>query len=62
MSALDKIQAAKTASAAMAHANTLQKNRALEAIASALEEHAAEIIAANEIDLEGNLWSAPKRH
>jgi glutamate-5-semialdehyde dehydrogenase len=52
MTATDKIRAAKAASAEMARANTLLKNRALEAIASALEANLDGIIAANAKDLQ----------
>ena len=52
MSALDKIRAAKKASAALAQANTLQKNAALEAIAAALTANTSRIIEANQKDLE----------
>lgn len=44
--------AAKRAAWALANASTAQKNRALEAIAAALEEHAQEILAANAADVE----------
>jgi len=49
--ALDKIRLAKSAASALAQATTEQKNSALEAIANLLPARAAEIIAANEIDL-----------
>ena len=49
MSALDKIRLAKQASGALAQANTLQKNAALEAIAVALEANAAAIINTNTV-------------
>ena len=52
MSALDKIRLAKQASGALAQANTLQKNAALEAIAVALEANTAAIIEANNLDIE----------
>lgn len=52
MSAIEKIRLAKAASAAMARANTLQKNAALHAIADALEKNTERIIAANEKDLD----------
>lgn len=52
MSALDKIRAAKKASAALAQSNTLQKNAALEAIAAALTANTSRIIEANQKDLE----------
>lgn len=51
MTATDKIRAAKVASAEMARANTLLKNRALDAIASELEANIDGIIAANAKDL-----------
>lgn len=52
MTALDKIRLAKHASGALAQANTLQKNAALEAIAVALEANTAAIIEANARDIE----------
>jgi glutamate-5-semialdehyde dehydrogenase len=52
VSALDKIRAAKKASAALAQSNTLQKNAALEAIAAALTANTSRIIEANQKDLE----------
>jgi len=57
MSALDKIRLAKQASGALAQANTLQKNAALEAIAVALEENTAAIIEANKLDIEAGVAS-----
>ena len=52
MTATDKIRLAKKASAALARANTLQKNAALLAIADALVANADAIVAANLVDLE----------
>lgn len=52
MTATEKIQMAKNASAFMAQANTNLKNSALIAIAKILPEHAQEIIAANNQDIE----------
>ena len=52
MTATDKIRLAKKASAAVARANTLQKNAALKAIAEHLVSHAGDIMAANQLDLE----------
>ena len=57
MSALDKIRLAKQASGALAQANTLQKNAALEAIALALEANTAAIIEANSRDIEAGVAS-----
>ena len=57
MSALDKIRLAKQASGALAQANTLQKNAALEAIAVALEANTAVIIEANNLDIEAGVAS-----
>ena len=57
MSALDKIRLAKQASGALAQANTLQKNAALEAIALALEANAEAIIEANARDIEAGVAS-----
>ncbi len=57
MSALDKIRLAKQASTALAQANTLQKNAALEAIAVALEANIAAIIEANSRDIEAGVLS-----
>ena len=57
MSALDKIRLAKQASGALAQANTLQKNAALEAIAVALEANTAAIIEANNLDIEAGVAS-----
>jgi glutamate-5-semialdehyde dehydrogenase len=57
MSALDKIRLAKQASGALAQANTLQKNAALEAIAVALEANAAAIIEANSLDIQAGVTS-----
>ena len=52
MTALDKIWAAKVASASLAQANTLKKNEALDAIARLLPARADAIITANRKDLE----------
>lgn len=52
MSALDKIWAAKVASASLTQANTLKKNEALDAIARLLPARADQIITANRRDLE----------
>ncbi len=57
MSAIDKIRLAKQASGALAQANTLQKNAALEAIAVALEANTAAIIEANKLDIEAGVAS-----
>jgi glutamate-5-semialdehyde dehydrogenase len=57
MTALDKIRLAKHASGALAQANTLQKNAALEAIAVALEANTAAIIEANSRDIEAGVSS-----
>ena len=57
MSALVKIRLAKKASGALAQANTLQKNAALEAIAVALEVNTAAIIEANNLDIEAGVAS-----
>ena len=57
MTALDKIRLAKQASGALAQANTLQKNAALEAIAVALEENTAAIIEANSRDIDAGVSS-----
>ena len=57
MSALDKIRLAKQASGALAQANTLRKNAALEAIAVALEANTAAIIEANNLDIEAGVAS-----
>jgi len=51
MSATEKIALAKKASAALARANTLQKNAALRAIAEKLVASAPQIIEANKLDL-----------
>jgi glutamate-5-semialdehyde dehydrogenase len=52
MSAIDKIKLAKAASGSLAIASTVQKDAALESIASLLIESTAEIVAANKKDLE----------
>ena len=52
MSALDKIKLAKKASGSLAIASTLQKNTALEEIAKLLVASEAEIISANQKDLD----------
>ena len=52
MSALDKIKLAKKASGSLAIASTLQKNNALEEIAKLLVASEAEIISANQKDLD----------
>jgi glutamate-5-semialdehyde dehydrogenase len=46
----ETVAAAKHASRALATATTEQKNRALEAMAAGIHAHAAEIVAANELD------------
>lgn len=51
-SAVDKIRAAKVASPNLAQASTGQKNEALTQIAALLPARAAEIIAANQLDLD----------
>jgi len=57
MSALGKIRLAKQASTALAQANTLQKNAALEAIAVALEANIAAVIEANSRDIQAGVLS-----
>jgi glutamate-5-semialdehyde dehydrogenase len=52
MSAIDKIKLAKAASGSLSIASTVQKDAALESIASLLIESTAEIVAANKKDLE----------
>lgn len=52
MSATDKIKLAKKASASLAIASTVKKDAALEAIAQLLVDSTAEIVSANEKDLE----------
>jgi glutamate-5-semialdehyde dehydrogenase len=52
MSAIDKIKLAKAASGSLSIASTVQKDAALESIASLLIESTAEIVAANRKDLE----------
>jgi glutamate-5-semialdehyde dehydrogenase len=47
------LAAAKTASVGLAQATTAQKNAALESMARMLDDNIAEIVAANELDLEG---------
>jgi len=47
----EKLEAARRASVSLATVKTEQKNAALEAIASAVVEHADRILAANELDL-----------
>jgi glutamate-5-semialdehyde dehydrogenase len=47
----EKLAAARTASLVLATANTDQKNRALEAIAAAIESGASEVVPANDLDL-----------
>ncbi|TXK19729.1 glutamate-5-semialdehyde dehydrogenase [Homoserinibacter sp. GY 40078] len=51
LSLVDKLDAARTASIALAQAPTAQKNAGLEAIAAAVESGAASILPANELDL-----------
>src|SRR5262245_36638513 len=51
-SVLEAAEKAKVASAVLARLSTEAKNAALLAIAGKLEEHAADIIAANQRDLE----------
>lgn len=53
MTTLELLQRAKGAKGAMALADTDTKNRALNAMAEALEEQAPAILAANALDLEG---------
>jgi glutamate-5-semialdehyde dehydrogenase len=48
---IEKLEAARVASRALATATTALKNRALEAIAAVIESNAARIIPANELDL-----------
>lgn len=57
MTAIDKIRAAKTASAALAQANTNAKNTALRALANLLPANAERIIEANRADLERSVAS-----
>ena len=52
MTTLDILKAAKACAPALALADTQRKNRALLAMAQALEDHAAAILAANEADME----------
>jgi glutamate-5-semialdehyde dehydrogenase len=47
----DKLSAARAASIVLATANTHQKNRALEAIAAAIESSAGDVVPANDLDL-----------
>jgi glutamate-5-semialdehyde dehydrogenase len=56
--ALDKITLAKSAASALAQASTAQKNAALENIADLLPTRAAEIIAANQLDLARGVENA----
>lgn len=56
--ALDKITLAKNAASALAQASTAQKNAALENIADLLPTRAAEIIAANQLDLARGVENA----
>ena len=51
LSLTDRLEAARTASIALAQAPTAQKNAGLEAIAAAVESGAARILPANELDL-----------
>ena len=53
MTTMELLTQAKGAKAAMALADTDTKNKALLAMAGALEEHTADILAANALDLEG---------
>ena len=52
MTTLDILKAAKACAPTLALADTQRKNRALLAMAQALEDHAAAILAANEADME----------
>ena len=52
MTTLDILKAAKTCAPTLALADTQRKNRALMAMAQALEDHTAAILAANEADME----------
>ncbi|MCF2662762.1 glutamate-5-semialdehyde dehydrogenase [Pseudoflavonifractor phocaeensis] len=53
MTTMELLTQAKGAKAAMALADTDTKNKALLAMAGALEEHTSDILAANALDLEG---------
>ena len=53
MTTMELLRRAKAAKSAMVLADTDTKNRALLAMADALEAHAAPILAANALDLEG---------
>ena len=53
MTTMELLTQARTAKAAMALADTETKNKALLAMAGALEEHTGDILAANALDLEG---------
>ena len=52
MTTQELLQKAKGAKTAMALASTETKNKALSAMADALERHQAEILAANQLDLD----------
>ena len=52
MTTMKLLQKANGAKRAMALADTAVKNRALEAMADALEEHCLDILSANEQDME----------
>ena len=52
MTTQELLRRAKTAKGTMALADTKTKNRALLAMADALEHHSGEILAANALDLE----------
>jgi glutamate-5-semialdehyde dehydrogenase len=56
--ALDKISLARNAAGALAQASTAQKNAALVNIADLLPTRAAEIIAANQLDLARGVENA----
>ena len=53
MTTMELLTQAKGAKAAMALADTDTKNKALLAMAGALEAHTADILSANALDLEG---------
>lgn len=55
MSTLDILKLAKDAAPVLASANTIQKNAALEAIATLLVQRESEVIAGNQLDLEAGV-------
>ena len=58
MTTLDILKAAKAAAPALACLDSAAKNRALLAMADALEKHSEEILAANALDMEAAKASA----